>query len=339
MNFSMPFTYQRTASFIHYDHSLSRPLYFKNEMENKNAVISKTKRLILSPAMLQSYPYLLNVKFEKSNDLVILSYQENKIVLTSCGIHIDYLVFLDASMSIALSLLRIYMLDHQSYIDISKYPHLYKNPMVYYLYKEKNYSKHFYCDNKVSWDYLNSNFFHRVILKNDCIGIHKKTYFLNQGHTKSYPHFFKTDPHATQTIFVKEEVKMHEQKFEIIEPVLFVKEVQRVKEFQCYDIDEELKDISTYGGFCIVIKDGEQIVSGACLEKFGKEYIHLSYLFTHPEFQRKGYGSQLVRALETIAFQCQKKLILLCASKKAAIFYQKNGFIKDQNCIDSDIKE
>lgn len=333
------FLYDRNAPFIKYDFSLSKNLYFQQEVQHQTAYISKKKRYILSSSMLNSFPCQMDTIKEKMGDLILISYQQQKVLLTSCGKHIDYLVFMDATIPIALSLLREHMLANHTYVDITKYPFLYAKPLYYFLYKKINVSKHFYCDNKMAWDYLNSNFFHHLILKKDCVGQYKETYFLNQNCTLSYPHIFQTKENEKSIIFVKEEISQNDQEYEEIELPLFLNEIQKVNEFQYYDAYEELKDLVTYGGFCIVLKENEKIISGACIEKIGQNYLHISYLFTHVEFQRKGYGSKLLKAIENIASTHHKGILLLCASKTAALFYQKNGFKQDQTFIDTDIKE
>lgn len=79
---------------------------------------------------------------------------------------------------------------------------------------------------------------------------------------------------------------------------------------------------------CFVVESGEEII-GSILGAFNGRRAWIYHLAVHPAFQRRGYGSRLLRKLEE-AFAIKKvtKIILGLGfwNLKTASFYEKNGY-------------
>jgi putative acetyltransferase len=75
---------------------------------------------------------------------------------------------------------------------------------------------------------------------------------------------------------------------------------------------------------CLVAEIDKKIVGTIALE--GAE---LCTFFVHPDFQRKGVGTRLLKALEETALKNGIKIISLATSLTAVSFYEKTGYRKN----------
>ena len=75
---------------------------------------------------------------------------------------------------------------------------------------------------------------------------------------------------------------------------------------------------------CLVAEIDSQIVGTAALEK-----SELCTFFVRPDFQGKGIGSLLLKAIENIAAENKIKKIEFSSSLSAVSFYEKMGYRKN----------
>ncbi len=75
---------------------------------------------------------------------------------------------------------------------------------------------------------------------------------------------------------------------------------------------------------CLIAEIGKKIVGTAALEN-----SELYTFFVHPDFQRNGVGTRLIKAIETIAAKNEIKTIKCGSSLSAISFYKKMGYRKN----------
>ncbi|WP_405174458.1 GNAT family N-acetyltransferase [Paenibacillus sp. FSL H8-0261] len=71
------------------------------------------------------------------------------------------------------------------------------------------------------------------------------------------------------------------------------------------------------------------------------DYLHITGLAVHNDFQRHKVGTKLLRYTENYAKDCGISSIILCTGMKrteAHAFYEQNGYDKDSYCFDKFIK-
>lgn len=76
---------------------------------------------------------------------------------------------------------------------------------------------------------------------------------------------------------------------------------------------------------CLIAQIGVQIVGTVALEN-----SELCTFFVHPDFQRNGVGTHLIKAIETIAAKNKIKTIKCGSSLSAISFYEKMGYRKNK---------
>jgi len=82
---------------------------------------------------------------------------------------------------------------------------------------------------------------------------------------------------------------------------------------------------------CIMLKKDNEIIGFIIFEKkTEKNELFVISLQIKKEYQRKGYGTLLIRKLESIAFKNKLKLSLMVlkSNKKAINIYLRNGYCK-----------
>jgi ribosomal protein S18 acetylase RimI-like enzyme len=73
----------------------------------------------------------------------------------------------------------------------------------------------------------------------------------------------------------------------------------------------------------------------------GSDYLHITGLAVHKDFQRHRVGTELLRYTEKYAKDSGISSIILCTGMKrtgAHAFYEHNGYDKDSYCFDKIIK-
>lgn len=76
--------------------------------------------------------------------------------------------------------------------------------------------------------------------------------------------------------------------------------------------------------FCLVAEIDNQIIGTAALEE-----SELCTFFVSPDFQGKGIGTLLIKAIENIAAENKIKKIKFASSLSAVSFYEKMGYRKN----------
>lgn len=77
---------------------------------------------------------------------------------------------------------------------------------------------------------------------------------------------------------------------------------------------------------CFVIRDEREVVAGINGEMFWNN-MHISLFAVHPNYQGRGFGSQLLQRMETEAHSYSCRMIYLeTLSWQAPDFYTKHGF-------------
>jgi len=82
------------------------------------------------------------------------------------------------------------------------------------------------------------------------------------------------------------------------------------------------------GAYCLVARDGKQIIGFCDMEKDG----YINRLFVHHTRQGEGIGSDLLTKILAIAQKKGLDYVYLEASRNAVSFYKKHGFIEN-GCI------
>lgn len=89
-------------------------------------------------------------------------------------------------------------------------------------------------------------------------------------------------------------------------------------------LSQQVEDENTYFACA---KDEKGVIIGLVTARKVKHTLHIGRLYIHPNYQRKGIGSQLMSAaiayfsdIKTLQLECEKQ------NEKALSFYQKQGF-------------
>ena len=69
-----------------------------------------------------------------------------------------------------------------------------------------------------------------------------------------------------------------------------------------------------------------EIIGSLCLKKIDTQTIKLRQMAIKKEYQKKGYGSEVIRFTESFARHNNYKIIILTARLSALEFYEKNSF-------------
>ena len=69
-----------------------------------------------------------------------------------------------------------------------------------------------------------------------------------------------------------------------------------------------------------------EIIGSFCLKKIDIQTIKLRQMAIKKEYQKKGYGSKVIRFTESFARHNNYKIIILTARLSALEFYEKNSF-------------
>ena len=69
-----------------------------------------------------------------------------------------------------------------------------------------------------------------------------------------------------------------------------------------------------------------EIIGSFCLKKIDIQKIKLRQMAIKKEYQKKGYGSEVIRFVESFAVLNNYKIIILTARLSAIEFYEKNLF-------------
>lgn len=109
------------------------------------------------------------------------------------------------------------------------------------------------------------------------------------------------------------------------------------------DIDRDLYDISTYylnkqGCVFLVGKLYSQLIATGALWKIESRVVELKRLAVHPDHQRKGFGKQMLQALERRAELLKYHKIVLDTSARqtaARSLYVRQGY--NENSRESDL--
>ena len=75
---------------------------------------------------------------------------------------------------------------------------------------------------------------------------------------------------------------------------------------------------------CLVAEIENRVVGTVALED-----SELCAFFVHPDFQRKGVGTNLIKAIEDIAAKNKVEIIKFASSLSAVSFYEKIGYRKN----------
>lgn len=97
-------------------------------------------------------------------------------------------------------------------------------------------------------------------------------------------------------------------------------------------LDQDLSDIENvylkHGDFILGEIDGKVVAMGA-FKKIDQETAELKRMRVHPDFQRRGFGYEILKELEKRAKEMGYKKMILDSAKdwyKAQNFYHKNGY-------------
>ena len=75
-----------------------------------------------------------------------------------------------------------------------------------------------------------------------------------------------------------------------------------------------------------VVMHNLEIIGSLCLKKIDTQTIKLRQMAIKKEYQKKGYGSEVIRFTESFARHNNYKIIILTARLSALEFYEKNSF-------------
>ena len=75
-----------------------------------------------------------------------------------------------------------------------------------------------------------------------------------------------------------------------------------------------------------VVMHNLEIIGSFCLKKIDIQTIKLRQMAIKKEYQKKGYGSKVIRFTESFARHNNYKIIILTARLSALEFYEKNSF-------------
>ena len=93
-------------------------------------------------------------------------------------------------------------------------------------------------------------------------------------------------------------------------------------------IDFSIKEIESFGGFTMLLKDGDKIVGATVINKTGMGgYIPeniLVYIATHKDYRGKGLGKDLMQ--KAIEYSTGDIALHVEANNPAKILYEKLGF-------------
>jgi ribosomal protein S18 acetylase RimI-like enzyme len=108
---------------------------------------------------------------------------------------------------------------------------------------------------------------------------------------------------------------------------IYTKEMAVMMEV-CTESEEKLIDGEKTREY-LCVKDNGKIVSFASFHLKNPQTIWISSLYTHPQYQGKGYGRALDKEIEKIAKEQGARVIVLETEKQAdwaVNFYLKNGY-------------
>jgi len=84
------------------------------------------------------------------------------------------------------------------------------------------------------------------------------------------------------------------------------------------------------------VMDKNKIIGSFCLKKIDNKIIKLRQMAIHKKYQRKGYGSNILKFTKEYAIKNKYKKIILIARISALDFYKKN-FFKTSGKIFNDV--
>ena len=112
-----------------------------------------------------------------------------------------------------------------------------------------------------------------------------------------------------------------------IQKLAYVSEAEIDGNYEIEPLLQSVKDVEeAFSHYCILkyVVEGKTIGSVRAYEENGTCYI--GKLMVHPYFQGKGYGKELMRAIEERFEGSRFELFTGCNSKKNIPFYEKLGY-------------
>ena len=97
---------------------------------------------------------------------------------------------------------------------------------------------------------------------------------------------------------------------------------------QRYDFFEELCVVDIFdGASSIAILKNEKLVAYSYLMKYGESNIHLNYMCVHPDYQKRGLGTFLIKYAQQKTSEAYNTMTLYTDIERPALrLYKKNGF-------------
>lgn len=349
------YKYKKTESFNYFNKEINDNIVFYDDITGRNALYSnKYIRYIIYKEILKEnlfdqhifyYNHLTpkNILFElnknkhykniienclgKNFPFNIIRVENEILILSPIGNNLMQLIFSSFKKYHLISVLYTYLSFNESlYIDVTKYCKMFSFTLKHHLFQLKDYKKDLDVDNIFIKEHLLSNWVEKPINKKNLLFYFNNDYFLKNTNKNFKKSNYQNQQDTNCFLFIKDKPSLKNLDYSSVDLISFHKATKKVNNFNNFSVRKELCNISTFNGYCIAIKENNQIIAGACLEKIGVNYVYVSYIFTIDEKQRQGYGTKILEAIENECAKLNKKIMIICYNPLAMKLYKKLGY-------------